>query len=80
MTSTEETVRQMISRGLGVKPEKLNGDDSLTDDLGADSLHIVELIMALEDEFSFDIEEDDFKRIRTVQEVIDYITEIEDSN
>jgi acyl carrier protein len=72
-TSVEERVRKIVSEQLGIKPEELLNDASFVDDLGADSLDTVELVMALEDEFEEEIPDEDAEKITTVQQAIDYI-------
>ena len=70
----EERVKKIIVQRLGVKEEEVKNDASFTDDLGADSLDTVELILALEDEFNQTIPDEDAEKIATVQDVITYIT------
>jgi acyl carrier protein len=62
-------------RAAGVKPEQVTNDASFVDDLGADSLDTVELVMALEEEFETEIPDEDAEKITTVQQAIDYINE-----
>lgn len=73
MATTEERVKEIVIANLGVTEEKVVNTASLADDLGADSLTTVEFVMALEKEFNMDIPDDDAAKIRTIQEVIDYI-------
>ena len=70
----EETVKKIVSEQLGVDQEKVVTEASFIDDLGADSLDTVELVMALEEEFDQEIPDEDAEKIRTVQDAIDYIT------
>lgn len=58
---------------LGVKPEEVQESTSFTEDLGADSLDLVELVMALEDEFGKDIPDEDVQGLKTVKDVVDYV-------
>jgi acyl carrier protein len=58
---------------LGVEVSKVNNDSSFIDDLGADSLDTVELVMAFEEEFDLEISDEDAQKMRTVQDVIDYL-------
>jgi acyl carrier protein len=71
----EETVKKIVSEQLGVDLEKVVTEASFIDDLGADSLDTVELVMALEEEFDQEIPDEDAEKIRTVQDAINYIKE-----
>ena len=71
--STFDKVKDIIIDKLGVEEEKINSEASFVDDLGADSLDTVELIMQLEDEFGIEIPDDDAEKITTVQAAIDYL-------
>jgi acyl carrier protein len=73
MSSVQEQVKAIIAEQLGVKEEEVVNDASFVDDLGADSLDTVELVMALEEEFETEIPDDDAEKITTVQQAIDYI-------
>jgi acyl carrier protein len=73
MSSIEERVIKMVAEQLGVKEEEVKADSSFVDDLGADSLDTVELIMALEEEFDTEIPDEEAEKITTVQQAIDYI-------
>lgn len=75
MSSVQEQVKAIIAEQLGVKEEEVTNDASFVDDLGADSLDTVELVMALEEEFDIEISDEDAEKIQTVQDAIDYITE-----
>jgi acyl carrier protein len=68
-----EKVKQIISEQLGVDEGEVTPSASFTDDLGADSLDQVELVMALEEAFDVEISDEDAEKIRTVQDAIDYI-------
>jgi len=68
-----EKVKQIISEQLGVDEAEVTPSASFTDDLGADSLDQVELVMALEEEFDLSISDEDTEKIRTVQDAIDYV-------
>ena len=68
-----ERVRKIVVEQLGVKEEELKNDASFVDDLGADSLDTVELVMALEEEFETEIPDEEAEQITTVQGAIDYI-------
>ncbi|TAF10534.1 MAG: acyl carrier protein [Nostocales cyanobacterium] len=68
-----ERVKKIIVEQLDAEPEKVVPNASFTDDLGADSLDIVELVMALEEEFEIEIPDEAAEKILTVQEVVDYI-------
>jgi acyl carrier protein len=68
-----EKVKQIISEQLGVEEGEVTPSASFIDDLGADSLDTVELVMALEENFDIEIPDEDAEKIRTVQDAIDYI-------
>jgi acyl carrier protein len=69
-----ERVKSIIVEQLGVSMEEVTPEASFIDDLGADSLDIVELIMALEEEYDLEIPDEDAEKIQTVKDVINYIT------
>ena len=71
--SVEEKVKEIIIDQLGVEEKQVNTESSFIDDLGADSLDTVELVMALEEEFDVEIPDEDAEKIGTVQNAIDYI-------
>ena len=73
MSNVEERVMKIIVEQLGVKEEEVTSEASFVDDLGADSLDNVELVMALEEEFKIEIPDEDAEKITTVQQAIDYI-------
>ena len=73
MASLEERVTQIIVDQLGVEPTQVTAEASFVDDLGADSLDRVELIMAFEEQFNLEIPDEDAEKIVTVQNAIDYI-------
>ncbi len=73
MSTVEERVRKIVAEQLGVKEEELKNSASFVDDLGADSLDTVELVMALEEEFETEIPDEEAEKITTIQEAIDYI-------
>ena len=73
MSSIEDQVRGIIAEQLGAKADEIKDDASFVDDLGADSLDTVELVMALEEEFETEIPDEDAEKITTVQEAINYI-------
>jgi acyl carrier protein len=75
MSTIEERVKKIVVEQLGVKEEEVTGDASFVDDLGADSLDTVELVMALEEEFETEIPDEDAEKITTVRQATDYITE-----
>jgi acyl carrier protein len=68
-----EKVRDIISDQLGIDADEIAMDSSFIDDLGADSLDIVELVMALESEFDMEIPDEEAEKISTVADVVDYI-------
>jgi acyl carrier protein len=69
----EEKVKQIIVEQLGVEESEVTATASFVDDLGADSLDVVELVMAFEEAFEIDIPDEDAEKILTVQQAIDYI-------
>jgi acyl carrier protein len=71
--NTAAKVKEIIINELGVDPEKVTPEASFVDDLGADSLDTVELVMAFEEEFTIDIPDEDAEQMRTVGEAIAYI-------
>ncbi|WP_058557086.1 acyl carrier protein [Thiohalocapsa sp. ML1] len=71
--SVQERVTKIVVEQLGVTGEEVKLESSFVDDLGADSLDTVELVMALEEEFETEIPDEDAEKITTVQEAIDYI-------
>jgi len=73
MSSIEERVSKIVIEQLGVKEEEVTKDASFVDDLGADSLDTVELVMALEEEFETEIPDEDAEKITTVAEAVNYI-------
>ena len=73
MSSIEERVQKIIVEQLGVKPEDVKPASSFVEDLGADSLDTVELVMALEEEFETEIPDEEAEKISTVQSAVDYI-------
>ncbi|VFM99191.1 MAG: acyl carrier protein [Candidatus Kentron sp. G] len=75
MSNVEERVKKIIADQLGVKEEDVIDDASFVDDLGADSLDTVELVMALEEEFSCEIPDEEAEKITTVKAAIAYIND-----
>jgi acyl carrier protein len=73
--ATDERVREIIINELGVEAEKVTDEASFVDDLGADSLDTVELVMAFEEEFGIDIPDEDAEQMRTVGDAIKYLNE-----
>ncbi len=71
--SLEEKVKNLVVTQLGVDAAKVTKDSSFIDDLGADSLDTVELVMAFEEEFDMEIPDEDAQRMRTISDVIDYL-------
>ena len=71
--AAEEKVKSIIAEQLGIKPEEVTPGASFIDDLGADSLDTVELVMALEEEFGIEIPDEDAEKMTTVGEAIKYI-------
>ena len=75
MSSINDRIKQIVAEQLGVDEDQVTNEASFMDDLGADSLDTVELVMALEEEFDIEISDEDAEKIQTVQDVIDYIGE-----
>ncbi|MFT2111304.1 acyl carrier protein [Marinomonas sp. 2405UD68-3] len=75
MSSIEERVKKIVCEQLGVKEEEVVLAASFVDDLGADSLDTVELVMALEEEFETEIPDEEAEKITTVQAAVDYIND-----
>ena len=73
MSSVEERVKKIVVEQLGVKEVEVTNESSFVDDLGADSLDTVELVMALEEEFKTEIPDEEAENITTIQQAIDYI-------
>ena len=73
MSTVTERVRKIVVEQLGVKDDELKNDASFVDDLGADSLDTVELVMALEEEFETEIPDEKAEKITTIQQAIDFI-------
>ena len=73
MSETADRVKKIVVEHLGVESEKVTEEASFIDDLGADSLDIVELVMAFEEEFGVEIPDDAAEKISTVRDAIDYI-------
>ena len=75
MENVYESVIGIVVEELGVDPEEVTPEASFIDDLGADSLDVVELVMAFENEFDIEIPDEDAEKIKTVQDAVDYIEE-----
>ena len=73
MSAIEERVKKIVVEQLGVKEEEISSESSFVDDLGADSLDTVELVMALEEEFETEIPDEEAEKITTVQLALDYV-------
>ena len=73
MSNIEEQVKGIVAEQLGVKEEEVTNEASFVDDLGADSLDTVELVMALEEEFDTEIPDKEAEKITTVQQAIDFV-------
>jgi acyl carrier protein len=71
--SIEDRVKKIVSDQLGTSLDEIQGDSSFVDDLGADSLDTVELVMALEEEFDLEIADEDAEKISTVNDAVEYI-------
>ncbi len=75
MSDIDDTVKDIIASELGVEKSKVTGDAHFVDDLGADSLDTVELVMAFEEEFGIEIPDEDAEEMQTVGDAVDYLTE-----
>jgi len=73
MSTVEERVKKIVVEQLGVKEDEVTLEASFVDDLGADSLDTVELVMALEEEFETEIPDEEAEKITTVQQAVDYV-------
>ena len=73
MENIEQRVRRIVAEQLGVNEADIKNESSFVDDLGADSLDTVELVMALEEEFECEIPDDEAEKITNVQQAIDYV-------
>ena len=73
MASVEQKVKDIIVEQLGVDEDEVKAESSFVEDLGADSLDVVELVMALEEQFGLEIGDDDAAKLTTVKKVIEYI-------
>ncbi|EDM24453.1 acyl carrier protein [Caminibacter mediatlanticus TB-2] len=73
MANTFEQVKEVIVEQLNVSPEEVKPEANFVEDLGADSLDVVEMIMALEERFGIEIPDSEAENIKTVQDVVDYI-------
>ena len=73
MTTVQPKVKEVIVEQLGVDPERVKLEASFIDDLGADSLDIVELVMAMEEEFGIEIPDEDAEKLKTVGDVSNYL-------
>jgi acyl carrier protein len=71
---SEERIKEIIMEQLGVDEDQITPEASFIDDLGADSLDTVELVMAFEEEFDVEIPDEDAEKIRTVKDAVDYLT------
>ena len=76
--SVDERVKGIVAEQLGIGVDEVNNESSFIDDLGADSLDTVELVMALEEEFDIEISDEEAENISTVQTAIDYINKNSD--
>ena len=73
MSNIEDRVKKIVVEQLGVKDDEVSFEASFVDDLGADSLDTVELVMALEEEFECEIPDEEAEKITTVQQAVDYV-------
>ncbi|ALQ50208.1 acyl carrier protein [Nitrosomonas ureae] len=74
MENIEQRIKKIVAEQLGVNETEVKNESSFVNDLGADSLDTVELVMALEEEFECEIPDEQAEKINTVQEAIDYVT------
>lgn len=73
MSNIEERVKHIVAEQLGVKEEDVHAESAFIEDLGADSLDTVELVMALEEEFGTEIPDEEAEKIRNIKQAVDYI-------
>ncbi len=73
MSNNEQRVKKIVAEQLGVNESEVKNESSFVNDLGADSLDTVELVMALEEEFGVEIPDEDAEKITTVQEALNYV-------
>ena len=76
MATVEDRVKNIVVQQLGVKDDEVNISSSFVDDLGADSLDTVELVMAFEEEFDIEIQDEDAEKIQTIQDAVNYIEQV----
>jgi len=69
----ENTIREIVCQQLDVEPDQVKTETNFIDDLGADSLSVVELVLALEEEFNFDIPDEDTEKLKTFKDAVEYI-------
>lgn len=74
MNNIEQRVRTLVAEQLGLALSDIKNEQELVKDLGCDSLDLIELVMATEDEFGLDIPDEEAEKLRTVQSIIDYVT------
>ncbi len=74
MENVEQRVKKIVAEQLGVNETEVKSESSFVDDLGADSLDTVELVMALEEEFDCEIPDEEAEKITTVKQAVDYVT------
>ena len=73
LNATFEKVRDIIAKQLSVKPEEVKAESNIAEDLGADSLDLVEILMSLEDEFGISIPDEAIPQIKTIKDVVEFI-------
>ncbi|TVP94810.1 MAG: acyl carrier protein [Acholeplasmatales bacterium] len=71
-----EKIKRLIADELGIEEDTIELDSDLSEDLGADSLDAVELIMAIEEEFEIEIDDSSAQKIKTVQDIVDYLEDL----
>ena len=76
MATVEDRVKNIVVQQLGVKDDEVTTSSSFVDDLGADSLDTVELVMAFEEEFDIEIQDEDAEKIQTIQDAVSYIEQV----
>ncbi|RVD77228.1 acyl carrier protein [Pseudomonas koreensis] len=76
MSTVEERVKKIIAEHLSREPEEILPLDDFVEDLGADSLDVVELVMRLEDEFKMEVPDEDAEKIKTVQDACNYVSQV----
>ncbi|HBC32407.1 MAG TPA: acyl carrier protein [Clostridiales bacterium] len=76
MNDVFERIKELVAEKVGVEPEDISMETSFTDDLEADSITLFELVMAIEDEFDIEVDDESIEKIKTVGDIVKYLEEI----